>query len=161
MAIDRLAQKLNITWEEKNTFPAYVGIDRSRNIALCKPMGFMNTSGEVATAVIRYFDRDALSPEHMPHLMLMYDDLDLPFGIIKIQHGKHPKVHNGVLSCIRAFGSEEMTHVRIGTESREDLKTIPGEAYVLLPLSEPEMTDLQTSMQEVVEMLYAQITSTL
>lgn len=74
-----------------------------------KPHTFMNNSGEV----IAYIKKDDLqfSPQQ---LILLYDDIDLPFGHIKISFDRGDGGHNGVKSIIEHLGSRECIRVRIG-----------------------------------------------
>ena len=66
----------------------------------------------------------------MNHLIIIHDDLDIPLGKFKIQFGKGPRLHNGVLSVEQALGTKEFWRIRIGIDNR--LKnTDSGEDYVL------------------------------
>jgi len=52
------------------------------------------------------------------HLIVVHDDLDIPLGKFKIQFGKGPRLHRGILSIEQALGTKEFWRVRIGIENR-------------------------------------------
>lgn len=71
------------------------------------PMTFMNTSG---VAVKPY----VTSKKDLASLVVVHDDLDIPFGTIKISYNKSAGGHNGVASVVKAIKSQEFTRIRIG-----------------------------------------------
>jgi PTH1 family peptidyl-tRNA hydrolase len=66
-------------------------------------------------------------------LYIVHDDLDIQLGNYKIQHGKGPKVHNGLKSVEEKLGTDQFWNIRVGVENREvrGNKGIPGMVYSL------------------------------
>ena len=82
--------------------------DDAVSVTLAKPQTFMNESGKTAG----YFtDKEGLLPEH---LIVMYDDLDLPVGSFKISFDRGSGGHNGIKSIESHLGSREFIRIRIG-----------------------------------------------
>jgi len=73
-----------------------------------KPQTFMNKSGEVISFLKKEIDFD---PEH---IVVMYDDIDLPFGQIRISHDRGDGGHNGMKSITQHLGSRKSIRIRIG-----------------------------------------------
>lgn len=81
---------------------------KGRDLFLVKPMTYMNASGEAVKAIIERFQirrEDAL---------IIYDDLDIPLGEMKILASGGPGSHKGMISVISSIGSEEIPRMRIG-----------------------------------------------
>jgi len=86
-------------------------------LILVKPQTFMNRSGHAARSVLDYYD---LSFEN--DLLVVHDDLDLPFGKIRFSHDSGPAGHNGVKSIIEQLGSKNFVRLRFGIA--KDIKTV-------------------------------------
>ncbi len=108
---------------------------------LQKPLTFMNNSGDAVKSVLKKFDVD--------EYILIHDDLDIPLGKYKIQMGKSPKGHKGILSVENILGGKEFLRVRMGIENRGD-RLIPGEEYVLIPYSKKERAILDSTVEDAV-----------
>lgn len=109
MCIDALAEKFGVTvWQEKfKALTATVLLDGEK-VLLLKPQTFMNNSGEAVGAALRWYKE---VPEH---LTVIYDDMDLPPGLIRIRMKGSSGGHNGIKSIIKEVGSDAFVHVRIG-----------------------------------------------
>ncbi len=77
-------------------------------VVLAKPRSFMNDSGGPVAAVRSYF-RVALD-----QLVVVHDDLDLPFGSLRLKRGGSDAGHNGLRSLTRSLGSGDYHRVRVG-----------------------------------------------
>jgi len=75
---------------------------------LAVPRTFMNQSGDAVQPLTRYYR--AVGDE----LLIIHDDIDLPFGKIKVQYGGGEGGHNGVRSVVRSLGSEDFWRLKIG-----------------------------------------------
>lgn len=112
---------------------------------LAKPQIFMNDSG---IAVKKLVDRYKVK---MDDLYLIHDDLDIPLGEYKIQKGKGPKVHNGVISVEHSLGTNEFWRIRVGIENREKGSKIPGDVYVLQNFALDEEEKIGQAIRKVIE----------
>jgi peptidyl-tRNA hydrolase, PTH1 family len=75
---------------------------------MAKPQTYMNRSGESVSDLLRHFRADP------GDLIVIHDDLDLPFGRMRIRPGGGAAGHRGVLSIIQSLGTEEFYRVRLG-----------------------------------------------
>lgn len=75
---------------------------------LIKPQTFMNNSGEVISFIKKEID---FAPEH---IVVVYDDVDLSFGAIRVSYDRGDGGHNGVKSIIQHLGSKKCIRIRIG-----------------------------------------------
>ncbi|BAF58294.1 peptidyl-tRNA hydrolase [Pelotomaculum thermopropionicum SI] len=109
MVIDRLAPALGIT-VGKRMFKALVGQGRidGEKVVLAKPQTYMNLSGEAVGALLNWY---GLTPAD---LIVVYDDLDLPPGKLRLRAGGGAGGHKGVQSVIRVLGTENFARVRVG-----------------------------------------------
>lgn len=105
---------------------AHIG---ARRVFLMKPLTFMNRSGEAVAPAVRYF---GIAPEE---LVVVYDDLDLPLGSLRLRlKGSHGG-HNGMRSLIAALGSDAFPRLRIGI-GRPAVGSVAD--YVLSPFAPEE-----------------------
>ena len=92
--------------------------DGERKIVLCEPLTFMNRSGD---CVKRLLDRFRVPQERM---IVIYDDIDLPPGKVRVRKNGGPGTHNGMRSIASCLGQTDFPRIRVGTGDRpagEDL----------------------------------------
>src|SRR5438477_2227180 len=125
LTIDRLAGDLNVEVRNRQcqalTARAQIG---SEQVLLAKPETFMNLSG---TAVRCLLEKHELRPE--ADLIVIYDELDLPMGTIRIRERGSSAGHNGMVSVIGALGTQEFLRIRMGIAPEHEVKD--GARYVL------------------------------
>jgi PTH1 family peptidyl-tRNA hydrolase len=124
--IDELARRYSIHLS-RSEGDSLLGSGRicNRQVLLAKPQTFMNLSGVGVSAVLRY--RKLTHQE----LILVYDELDLPWTALRIKKNGSAAGHNGVKSVIAALKTEEFVRVRMGIRP-DDLKR-DAAVYVLAP----------------------------
>jgi PTH1 family peptidyl-tRNA hydrolase len=107
--VDLLAEKYGIALN-KSQHKARLGMGQvaGRRAILAKPQTYVNSSGEAVGAVARY---DKVAPEDV---LVIYDDLDLPQGTIRLRPGGSSGGHNGIKSIIEHLGTQAFPRVRIG-----------------------------------------------
>ena len=117
--IDVLSEKHHIQLT-KNAMHGQIGegFVGGERLVLVKPQTFMNLSGQCVTELVSWY-----KPE-MDHLLLVYDDIDLPLGKLRMREKGSAGTHNGMRSIIGTLGSENFPRVRIGVGGNggEDLK---------------------------------------
>jgi PTH1 family peptidyl-tRNA hydrolase len=113
-----------------------------RNISVKKTNVFMNESGSEVKKLLGGLDSN--------NLYIIHDDLDIPLGAYKIQKGKGPKLHNGILSIENELGTPDFWRVRIGVDNRKGDST-PGEEYVLQDFTEEEKEELKEVINKVAQ----------
>ncbi len=108
--INKLSEKYNIKVEKKGLDSLYgTGIIENEKVILCKPQTFMNLSGDAIIKFIRFYKID------LSKVIIIYDDIDLNVGDVKIRKKGGAGTHNGMKSVIDNLGTTEFPHVRIGT----------------------------------------------
>ena len=120
-----------------------------KNISVKKTGVFMNDSGTEVNKLL-----GSLNPDN---LYIIHDDLDIPLGSYKIQKGKGPKLHNGILSIEKELGTPDFWRVRIGVENRggqpHSAKASRGKDYVLQDFTQEERQVLDKVIEEICKKL--------
>ena len=133
LAIDRIAQQCGLEVRNRQcralTARAVIG---SEPVLLAKPETFMNLSGISVRELVAQHE---LRPES--DLIVIYDELDLPLGMIRIRQRGSSAGHNGMESLIGALGTQEFLRIRLGIAP--DRKISDGVKYVLTPFRKKEL----------------------
>lgn len=117
------------------------------NWILLKPQTYMNKSGQsVRMAVKKFLDNE--HSQIINGLVVVHDDLDIPFGKFKIQT-QGPKLHNGLESIENHLHVKDFMRIRIGVDARTPDRRIPGEAYVLQDFSTDEQVNLPALFEKI------------
>jgi PTH1 family peptidyl-tRNA hydrolase len=152
MAIDRIAAQQGVVVQNRRC-RAVTATCRiaGREVVLAKPETFMNLSGLAVAALIREFEADPAQD-----LLVIYDELDLALGTLKIKERGSPAGHNGARSVTSALGSQEWLRTRIGVgpdlppEAKEALGgRRPGRDFLLSPMRKAELTVLDEVLDRV------------
>jgi PTH1 family peptidyl-tRNA hydrolase len=131
LVLDRLAANRNIPVRRFDS-NALVGI--TPEVMLAKPQTYMNLSG---TSLKPLMKKHGLGPQD---LILVYDELDLPWGEIRIRPKGRAGSHNGLISVVQNLGTEEFVRVRVGAHPGHPLKS--GANYLLSPFSRQQKKEL-------------------
>lgn len=119
--VDALSREFGIP-TDKTKFDAEFGRGRHMgcNLILVKPQSFMNRSGIPVRRISQFFDVE------ISDIVVVYDDIDLPFGRIRIrQKGGHGG-HNGIRSLIEQLGTKDFPRVRVGIGRPEGEHDVTG-----------------------------------
>lgn len=142
LVVDRLAEThaIRVTRKE-NVSRVGLGTIAGRAVALAKPQTFMNLSGPSVRGLL---ERYGLTPGF---LVVVYDELDLPFGSLRVRLKGSAAGHNGMKSIIGSLGTDEFVRVRVGID-RPGRERVAGEGarFVL-------GTFKRNQMQEVAEIV--------
>jgi PTH1 family peptidyl-tRNA hydrolase len=106
----------------------------SQPVLLAKPQTFMNLSGTSLKPLLQKYE---VLPEN---LVLVYDDLDLPWSNIRVRPKGSPGSHNGVKSVTASLGTQEFPRVRVGIHPGHPLNS--GIDYVLSRFTRQQKKDL-------------------
>lgn len=120
---------------------------RTGDLLLCKPLTYMNASGK---AVARVLAKHSVSIEDT---LVVYDELDLPLGRIKISPAGGPGTHKGIASILDALGTQDVPRLRIGVEVEG--RTAPGEDFVLRRFPVEEWAVVVPALERAVEAIAA------
>lgn len=109
MVVDRLADELGISVTRSKFKGRYgTGEAEGRPVVLLKPETFMNLSGESVSPARSFFGVD------VGDIVVVHDELDLPFGTVRLKRGGGHAGHNGLRSIVAALGSPDFVRVRVG-----------------------------------------------
>lgn len=113
LAIDRIALQERAAVQNRRC-KAQTGVTRmgGREVILAKPETFMNLSGQSVAALLKEFQIG--EADRPASLIVLYDELDLPLGTLKIKERGSAAGHNGARSISGALGSHEWLRIRIG-----------------------------------------------
>ena len=109
MTIDKIAERLNISVNKKG-FRSVYGEGRlgGTRVVLAKPETFMNNSGWAVGDLLKWY-----KPQH-DELIVIYDDIDLPCGALRIRMNGSAGTHNGMRSIESLIGFEDFPRIRVG-----------------------------------------------
>ena len=114
MAVDKVAEKLNLNIDKKE-FAALTA--KNNQVILVKPQTYMNNSGESVSQIMKYYHID------INDLLIIYDDLDLKYGQLRLRLKGSSGGHNGIKSIINYIHSENFKRIRIGIEKNPLIET--------------------------------------
>lgn len=138
MVLDELAKEVGGSFKKHSKASAVVVEGRlgfgGPKVILMKSLGYMNTSGGPVSAVAKFYGID---PDH---IIVVHDELDIPFDTIKLKIGGGEGGHNGLRDITKALGAKDYYRVRTG------IGRPPGRMdtadFVLKPFSSTEAKDL-------------------
>ena len=95
-------------WQEKFDGLVSNKIIGNEKVLFFKPLTYMNNSGIAVSKIINYYNID------LDNLLIIHDDLDLPFGVYKIKYDSSSGGHNGIKSIINQLNSQKFWRLKIG-----------------------------------------------
>ena len=135
LTVDRLAERHGIRVTRKDS-RALIGVGEidGQPVMLAKPQTFMNLSG---TSLQPLMEKHSIG---MEKLIVVYDELDLGWGALKIKMKGSAAGHNGMKSVIGSLGTSDIVRVRLGVHPGHPLKG--GTDYLLAPIKRSQRTEL-------------------
>lgn len=135
MVLDYIAKilkiKINVSKFKSLFSAAKIG---KEDVILLKPQTFMNASGESVFECMQYYN---ISPER---LIVIFDDVSLDIGTIRIRRSGSSGGHNGVKSIINLIGTDNFPRIKIGVGEKPDRWDLPS--WVLSRFSESELNNV-------------------
>jgi PTH1 family peptidyl-tRNA hydrolase len=152
LAVDEIANRASIRVERPEG-KALVGLGKvaGEEVILAKPQTYMNLSG---ISVRDLLERCALGPED---LLVMWDERDLPWGMIRIAQSGRPGTHNGAKSVTSAVGTQEFSRLRLGCGPDHPVGDLAD--YVLRPMKKAALevaSEMVVAAGDAVEMILTQ-----
>lgn len=143
MAVDALADKYNISVMDcRHRALVGKGVIGGTKVVLVKPLTYMNLSGEAIRAVVDYYKVDAES-----ELIVIYDDISLDVGQLRIRKKGSAGGHNGIKNIIANLGSDTFLRIKVGVGEKP--KGYDLADYVLGHFSKEEMKVMAESLEKV------------
>ena len=150
MAADVLRERLKLgDFRNESKFKAEIarGEFNREKIIIIRPQTFMNLSGEAVLLVKQFYK---VSNED---IWLVYDDVDLPLGVLRIRNEGSPGHHNGMKSVLQTLATESVTRFRLGVESRGVVAPSQQDisSFVLEPFRNEELSQVNELVSMFVE----------
>ena len=147
MVVDVLGARVGGTFKSHKARAAVLeGRIASTRVVLAKPSSFMNESGGPVAGLAQFFKVD------VENVLVVHDELDIPYGEIRLKRGGGEGGHNGLRSMTRSLGSKEYLRVRVG------IGRPPGRMdaadYVLRDFAGAERKDLGILLEEAADAVH-------
>jgi peptidyl-tRNA hydrolase, PTH1 family len=144
--VERFAAKyrLSLDTHEKEAMTGR-GRVAGQGVMLARPLTYMNLSGVAVEKLVRaWLDTPA-------DMLVVYDDVDLPLGRIRLRERGSPGTHNGMRSIIESLGTEEFPRLRFGIRGEGEIGDLAS--YVLDRFTEAEMALIEPAMSRATDAL--------
>jgi peptidyl-tRNA hydrolase, PTH1 family len=140
LAVDRIAEQCGVMIDNRHckalTARTRIGNDE---VLLAKPETYMNLSGMSVLELARKYEA-----EPQRDLLVIYDELDLPLGMIRVRARGSSAGHNGMQSIIDALQTEEIARIRIGAAPDDPRKG--GAKYILSPFRKSQLVAVDEAL---------------
>ena len=142
-AIDLLADKYNISVNTKK-FQALIGdgIIENKRVMLVKPQTFMNLSGNSIREIVNFYH---LSNEE---ILVIYDDISLNVGDIRLRNKGSAGGHNGIKSIISNIGTEVFDRIKIGVGEKREKQDLAD--HVLSKMGKSDREEFDEALKKVI-----------
>ena len=145
LAVDRIAEQCGVMIDNRHckalTARTRIGNDE---VLLAKPETYMNLSGMSVLELARKYEA-----EPQRDLLVIYDELDLPLGMIRVRARGSSAGHNGMQSIIDALQTEEIARTRIGIAPDDGRKG--GAKYILAPFRKSQLVAVDEALDLTAE----------
>jgi PTH1 family peptidyl-tRNA hydrolase len=133
--LEHLAPTLRANWRNEGWGLVARGRWRDEAVYLVKPQSFMNLTGGAIATALRRLHADA------GELIVVYDDIDLPLGTVRIRMKGSHGGHNGMRSVIETLGTEEIRRVKVGVGRPERKADVPDHVLDRFATEEAPVVD--------------------
>ncbi|MCL2860648.1 MAG: aminoacyl-tRNA hydrolase [Oscillospiraceae bacterium] len=140
--INKISKKYDIS-VAKQKFQGLYGTGEIQNnkVILLKPQTYMNESGRSIVQAQNFFKVE------IKDIIIIYDDVDISVGTIRIRENGSPNTHNGMKSVVQHLGTQEFSRIRVGIgQPNKDIAD-----YVLEQISKKERVELDYGIDKAVE----------
>ena len=136
--VEHLARTLHKAWSRDAQAMLARGQWRGEALYLIKPLAYMNVSGPVVATALRKLHVDPAD------LILVYDDIDLPLGTVRVRMKGSHGGHNGVRSVIDTLGTSDIRRVKVGIGRPDRKQDVPD--HVLTPFDPEEAETVEAAV---------------
>ena len=145
LTIDRLADDLSVEVRNRQckalTARTHIG---QEPVMLAKPETFMNLSGISVRELVGKLE---ISPE--TDLIVIQDELDFPFGTVRVHRARSSAGHNGIASIIDSLGTKDFLRIRVGVAPEH--KPRDGKQYLLSPMARAQIKEIGNVLVDAAE----------
>ena len=148
MVLDQLAGKMDTSFSKMKMNALMTAVRyKGQRIILLKPQTFMNLSGKAAASFIRFYKLP------LENLLVVYDDVDLPFQTLRMRPNGGDAGQKGVRSIIKELGTKAFPRLRIGINRPPGRMSVSS--YVLLNFSDQEVETLPFVLDQAADAILA------
>lgn len=149
IAVDEMAFQMGLAFNKSQFNSAYAeGRIGSEKVVLIKPLTFMNNSGESIRPWVDYYDLDETKD-----IVVIYDDMDLPVGKVRLREKGGHGGHNGMRSIIKHLETKEFNRIKLGIGRPKHEQTVIS--HVISKFPEEEYEDMLSAVRYTDEALRA------
>lgn len=142
--INKLSEKYDIDVKKEKFDGLYGnGIIENEKVILVKPQTYMNLSGEAIAQYANFYK------VNLENIIVIYDDIDIETGVVKIRKKGGPGTHNGMKSVVHELNTTEFPRIRVGTGSKENITDLIN--YVISKVSQEEYKELEQGIDKAAE----------
>ena len=142
--INKLSKEFDIEVKKEKFNALYgAGMIENEKVILLKPQTYMNLSGEAIKPFSDFYKID------IDKIIVIYDDIDVETGTIKIRKKGGPGSHNGMKSVVYELGSKEFPRIKVGTGSEKEIPNLIN--YVIEKVDQEEYARLEKGVELAVE----------
>lgn len=151
MVLDSLAERLGVNFGRMESKALIAKADHVGNhLVLAKPQTYMNLSGQAVSSLMRFYKIP------LEKLIVVYDDVDLPFGVLRLRPAGGSAGHRGMNSIIEQLGTQDFPRLRVGIDRPPG--RMDAADYVLQDFSRAEAEELPVIRQQALEAVLTFIT---
>ncbi len=145
LVVEEFAKKNKIILKEGSRFKAIIGEKRFLNedIFLIMPYTYMNLSGLSTEKILKELNIN------LKDMLVVCDDINLPFGVLRMRARGSSGGHKGLLSIIESIQTQDFPRMRVGVLNRQDIKDLPG--YLLANFTKVEIKKLKGIIKRAVD----------
>ncbi len=148
MVLDQLAGKLDTSFSKMKMNALMTAVRyKGYRIILLKPQTFMNLSGKAAASFVRFYKLP------LENLLVVYDDVDLPFQTLRMRPNGGDAGQKGVRSIIQELGTKDFPRLRVGINRPPGRMSVSS--YVLLNFSDQEVETLPFVLDQAADAILA------
>ena len=142
--VDALAARHSLAFDDKKKSKAKIALGsiQGHRVLLAKPQTYMNLSGSAVQGLAAFYQ---IPPAQ---IMIIFDDLDLPVGALRIRPKGGSGGHKGVTDIIQRLGTQDFPRIRVGI-GRPDTPMDPA-SYVLRPFDGPDEAEVAGAVERVI-----------
>lgn len=148
--INKLAKEYEIEVSKSKFKGLYgTGVIEGEKVILLKPQTYMNLSGESVKEILQFYKID------VEQIILIYDDIDIEPGAIKVRKTGGPGTHNGMKSVVHELNTQNFKRVRVGIGMPEDKGDLIEYVIGAIPEEDKELLEKGTELakEAVVEII--------
>ena len=147
MCVDKLAEKLGVRFEKGEccSVTAHAKVN-GQKVIIAKPVTYMNLSGKAVQELTHKYKIEK------GNLIVVYDDVDIPLGSLRIRKDGSAGTHNGMRNIVQLLNTEEFPRVRVGIQKDTPMALVD---FVLSQVTDEDHTTLDPVLDHAAEALSA------